>query len=68
MEGGQTRQEGNLSEQVTKLELVGISNLEAINLMLIEDKMKRYYRARRLLRVASRRSNAHIELIGDLKN
>ena len=44
---------GNLRDYATKLELVVLSNLEAINAMLIEDKMDRQSRADRLLRVAT---------------
>lgn len=43
---------GNLRDHATKLELVVLSNLEAINAMLIEDGIDKKTRADKLLRVA----------------
>ncbi len=44
---------GNLRDHATKLELVVLSNLEAINAMLIEDKLSKPNRAEKLLKVAT---------------
>lgn len=44
---------GNLRDYATRLELVVLSNLEAINAILIEDKLDRQARADRLLRAAT---------------
>lgn len=44
---------GNIRDYATRLELVVLSNLEAINAMLIEDKMNRPGRAEKLLKVAT---------------
>ncbi len=45
--------EGNIRDHATKLELVILSNLQAINAMLIEEKTDRNKRADKLLRVAT---------------
>jgi hypothetical protein len=44
---------GNLRDHATRLELVVLSNLEAINAMLIEDKVNRPLRVEKLLKVAA---------------
>lgn len=43
---------GNLRDHATKLELVVLNNLQAINAMLIEEGKSREYRANRLLKIA----------------
>ncbi len=44
---------GNIRDHANKLELVVMSNLQAINAMLIEDKMDKKSRANKLLKVAT---------------
>jgi hypothetical protein len=43
---------GNLRDQATKLELVVLNNLQAINAVLIEEGKSKEYRASRLLQIA----------------
>ena len=54
---------GNLRDQATRLELVVLSNLEAINGMLIEEGKSREERAEKLLKVA----NAEMQMLADSK-
>lgn len=60
---------GNIRDHATKLELVVLSNLQAINAMLIEDKMDKKQRADKLLRVATTEMQTlrQIKPIGELK-
>ena len=60
---------GNIRDHATKLELVVLSNLQAINAMLIEDKMDRKKRADKLLQVATTEMRTLLETkpIEDLK-
>ncbi|MBK9018287.1 MAG: KilA-N domain-containing protein [Saprospiraceae bacterium] len=60
---------GNLRDHATKLELVVLSNLEAINAMLIEDKVSKPKRAEKLLKVATAEMQALLasKPIEDLK-
>lgn len=44
---------GNIRDHATKLELIVLNNLQAINAMLIEDKMDKKGRAEKLLQVAA---------------
>jgi hypothetical protein len=60
---------GNIRDHATKLELVVLNNLQAINAMLIEDKMDKKKRADKLLRVATTEMQAlqQVKPIEDLK-
>ena len=60
---------GNIRDHATKLELVVLNNLQAINAMLIEDKMGKKQRADKLLRVATTEMQTlfQVKPIEDLK-
>ena len=47
------KKKGNLRDHATKLELVVLNNLQAINAVLIEDGMKKEERASKLLKIAT---------------
>jgi hypothetical protein len=46
-------EKGNLRDHATKLELVVLNNLQAINAVLIEDGMKKAERTNKLLKIAT---------------
>jgi len=60
---------GNIRDHATKLELVVLNNLQAINAMLIEDGMGKNERADKLLKVATTEMQALMEIkpLDDLK-
>lgn len=60
---------GNIRDHANKLELVVLNNLQAINAMLIEDKMDKKQRAEKLLRVATTEMQTLLQVkpIEDLK-
>ena len=60
---------GNIRDHATKLELVVLSNLQAINAMLIEDKLDKKRRADKLLAVATTEMQTLMQVkpIEDLK-
>ena len=60
---------GNIRDHATKLELVVMANLQAINAMLIEDKTDKKRRADKLLKVATTEMQTLMEIkpIGELK-